>query len=116
LTFNVTGIFSGTAMLSLLAVLVCAIFITRMSRQGPTNDRHSGSERGSIEVSFRWRAPDRLAPNCAHLRDVAPADKRCIQRNTAEIKPICALRRAVRLRKKQASALRDKLLSWRAAQ
>src|SRR5439155_26872514 len=97
-------------MLSLLAVLVCAIFITRMSRQGPTNDRHSGSERGSIEVSFRWRAPE-----CAHLRDVAPADKRCVQRNIAEIKPICALRRAVRLRKKQASALRDKLLSWRAA-
>jgi hypothetical protein len=64
-------------MLCLLAVLVCAIFITRMSRQGPTNDRHTGSERGSIEVSFRWCAPDRLAPialTCAMLRRAAATD------------------------------------------
>jgi hypothetical protein len=64
-------------MLCLLAVLVCAIFITRMSRQGPTNDRHTGSERGSIEVSFRWCEPDRnwrKPLTCAMLRRAAATD------------------------------------------
>src|SRR5262249_27364908 len=39
---------------------------------------------GLVEVTF-CPAPDRVAPNCAHLGDLAPARQRRLQRNIAEI-------------------------------
>jgi hypothetical protein len=83
-----------------------------MSRQGPTNNPHTGS--GGLSqglVEYRSLSAGLRQIGLRNLALVCPILRRCpVQRNIAEIQPICALRRAVRLRKK-ASGLRDKLIS-----